>query len=241
MNTSGKLARRYHILVERGNTITCEQDPHSGVASMRVSPSLNMVDSQSTSARRAIVEIVESTPVESLIRDLHVVNRLVRGLPELTLFTGKSVTTSTISSGLREKFMKCPRFYRPVTDVRRVEKTAELIKRLAPATFRDLMLVEGLGPETLRALALIADLIYGYKPSFRDPTTHPIDPFLYAYAHGGKDGVPYRIKPRDVDKTLEFFARVVDGVRAGDREKELLVRNLAKFTMRLKRLAYYSE
>jgi hypothetical protein len=241
MNLSGKLARRYHILVERNNTITCERDPHSGVASARISPGLNMVDDESTSARRALVEVVLSTPTESLVQDLQRVNRIVRGLPELTLFASRTSTLTTSSSVLREKFLKCPRFYRPITDIKRVERVAELIKRLAPLTFRDLVLIEGLGPETLRALALIADLVYGYEPSFRDPTTHPIDPFLYAYAHGGKDGVPYRIKPRDVDKTLEFFSRVVEGVRAGNREKELLMRNLARFTSRIKRLAYYAD
>ena len=244
MNISGKLARRYHILVEKNNTITCEHDPHSGVASMKISPALNMVDAESINSRRAIVEITQSTPIESLIQDLHKVNRLVRGLPELTLFTSRTTTTTSttsISSNLREKFSKCPRFYRPITDVKRAERVAELIKKLAPVTFRDFVLIEGLGPETLRALALIADLIYGYEPSFKDPTTHTIDPFLYAYAHGGKDGVPYRIKPKDVDKTLEFFTRIVDSVRAGSREKELLMRNLAKFTMRLKRLKYNIE
>jgi len=240
MNISGRLARRYHILVERNNTITCDQDPHSGVASMKISPALNMVDTQSNSARRAVVEIIQNTPTESLIQDLHKVNRLVRGLPELTIFTSKT-TTMINPSSLREKFLKCPRFYRPITDVKRIEKIAELIKKLTPVTFRDLMLIEGLGPETMRALALIADLIYNYEPSFRDPTTHLIDPFLYAYAHGGKDGVPYRIKPRDVDKTLEFFIRVVDSVRAGSREKELLMRNLAKFTMRLKKIGLITK
>ena len=244
MNIPGKLARRYHILVEKNNTITCEHDPHSGVASMKISPALNMVDVESINSRRAIVEITQSTPIESLIQDLHKVNRLVRSLPELTLFTSKvtpTTSTTSISGNLREKFSKCPRFYRPVTDVKRIEKIAELIKKLAPVTFRDFVLIEGLGPETLRALALIADLVYGYEPSFKDPTTHPIDPFLYAYAHGGKDGVPYRIKPKDVDKTLEFFTRIIDSVRAGSREKELLMRNLAKFTMRLKRLKYNIE
>jgi len=244
MNIPGKLARRYHILVEKNNTITCEYDPHSGVASMKISPALNMVDVESINSRRAIVEIAQSTPIESLIQDLHKVNRLVRSLPELTLFTSKvtpTTSTTSISGNLREKFSKCPRFYRPVTDVKRIEKIAELIKKLAPVTFRDFVLIEGLGPETLRALALIADLVYGYEPSFKDPTTHPIDPFLYAYAHGGKDGVPYRIKPKDVDKTLEFFTRIIDSVRAGSREKELLMRNLAKFTMRLKRLKYNIE
>jgi hypothetical protein len=93
----------------------------------------------------------------------------------------------------------------------------------------------GVGPETVRAIALVADLIYGVEPSLKDPTTHPLDPFLYAYAHGGKDGVPYRVKPREMDKTIEFFARVIEELRAWSREKELLLKNLSMFVRRVYR------
>jgi hypothetical protein len=43
------------------------------------------------------------------------------------------------------------------------------------------------GAKTIRALALIAELLYGASPSFRDPAR-------YSFAHGGKDGHPYPVE-----------------------------------------------
>jgi len=234
MNVFERIARRYHIHVKDMSELNCEKNPHSGVASLKVAPALNLVDTRSKESRRAVVEIVESTPVDSLVREVLEVNRALKGLPPLLLYA-KNAPDAREQRLLREKVVKCPRFYRPIADVKRVAMVAEVIKREAPRSFRDLLLVRGLGPETMRAIALVADLIYGYEPSFKDPTTHLLDPFLYAYAHGGKDGVPYRVRVKEMDKTIEFFAKVIDEVRAGNREKEALLRNLSKFISRIKR------
>ncbi|MGC8983248.1 MAG: DUF763 domain-containing protein [Desulfurococcaceae archaeon] len=231
MNTRLKTARRYHLRVEERGARSLDRDPHSGVASQRIAPALNLVDGESGEARRAILDIVESTPVGSLTQQLYEVNRLLKRAPSLLAYaTG---APKAPPSELAEKVRKCPSFYRPVADVKRVESIAEEIKKQAPREFGELLLVQGLGPEAMRAIALVADLIYGYEPSFRDPTTLLVDPFLYAYAHGGKDGVPYRVRPKDMDKTIEFFARAVDEVRAGDWEKRLLLRNFSRFVRRV--------
>jgi hypothetical protein len=233
MNLEAKVARRYHIYLEKPGVFKVDSDPHSGVASQLIAPALNLVDEFSREARRAILEIVSSTPTSSLVEQIYEVNRVLRGLPTLDSFTrGASTGTST---ELREKVRRCPIFYRLVAEPRRVGEIAEAIKRLAPIEFHELLLMPGVGPETVRAIALVADLIYGVEPSLKDPTTHPLDPFLYAYAHGGKDGVPYRVKPREMDKTIEFFARVIEEVRAESREKELLLKNLSMFVRRVYR------
>lgn len=233
MNLEAKVARRYHIYLEKPGVFKVDSDPHSGVASQLIAPALNLVDEFSREARRAILEIVSSTPTSSLVEQIYEVNRVLRGLPTLDSFTrGASTGTST---ELREKVRRCPIFYRLVAEPRRVGEIAEAIKRLAPIEFHELLLIPGVGPETVRAIALVADLIYGVEPSLKDPTTHPLDPFLYAYAHGGKDGVPYRVKPREMDKTIEFFARVIEEVRAESREKELLLKNLSMFVRRVYR------
>lgn len=233
MNVDLKIARRYHMLVDNVEYLDCEKEPHSGVASQAITSALNLVDEESRDARRALLEIVSTTPLESLIQDLNNVNRILKSLPDIRVFS-----SSNLSKGnkikLLEKIRKCPIYYKPVTNVRRVAQIAEIIKRESPENFKELLLMRGVGPETIRAIALIADLIYGCEPSLRDPTTHPFDPFLYAYAHGGKDGVPYKIKVHEIDKTIEFFTSVVDEVKTGNKEKEMLLRNLAKFVSRFK-------
>lgn len=238
MNVARRIARRYHVLVEKPGVFSVDRDPHSGVASQRVSPALNLVAEESSKARQAILEIASSTPTNSLLQDLYKVNRALKRVASLEAYAS-TLREQLVLEELRvpgEKLKKCPFFYRPVVDVKRVEAVAEAIKQAAPRSFSELLLVQGLGPEALRAIALVADLVYGYEPSFRDPTTHFLEPYLYAYAHGGKDGVPYRVKPRNMDKTIEFFAQVLSEIRAGSAEKRAMLQRLARFASKYKSL-----
>jgi hypothetical protein len=57
----------------------------------------------------------------------------------------------------------------------------------APRDFEQLLSIPGVGPKTLRALALVAELIYGPLASTRDPAR-------FAFAHGGKDRIPYPVR-----------------------------------------------
>jgi hypothetical protein len=58
--------------------------------------------------------------------------------------------------------------------------------------------VQGLGPKTLRALALVAELVYGTPAS-----TH--DPARFACEHGGKDGTPYPVERETYDRTIDVM------------------------------------
>lgn len=212
MNPSLKIARRYHLQPPESSSFTTNIEPHTGVASIRVEPSLNLADAESREARRAIIEIASSTPPGSLVRSLAEVNRRLRGEPSILAWT----SSGGLVSGVEERRLATlyPRYYRPVANLKLVERIAEELKIRGVLEFDELLRIPGVGAETVRALALIADLIYGYKPSLRDPTTLPLDPFLYAYAHGGKDGVPYPVRVENVDKTIEFFASALEEVKA---------------------------
>jgi len=58
--------------------------------------------------------------------------------------------------------------------------------------------IQGIGPATVRALALVSELIYGEPASWRDPVK-------YSFAFGGKDGVPYPVDRRTMDETTELL------------------------------------
>jgi hypothetical protein len=79
------------------------------------------------------------------------------------------------------------------------------------------------GPKTIRALALIADLVYGAKASVRDPAT-------FSFAHGGKDGIPYPVDRPTYDRSIEMLRETVDRAKLADREKLEALRRLARFT-----------
>jgi len=64
------------------------------------------------------------------------------------------------------------------------------------------------GPKTLRALSLISELIYGAKPSFKDPAR-------FSFAHGGKDGHPYPVDRRVYDQTIAVLRKPLKGPNRG--------------------------
>jgi hypothetical protein len=67
-----------------------------------------------------------------------------------------------------------------------------------PANYEQFLYIRGVGPATVRALALISELIYGEPPSWRDPVK-------FSFAFGGKDGVPYPVDRKTMDETTELL------------------------------------
>ncbi len=67
-----------------------------------------------------------------------------------------------------------------------------------PSDYEDLLSLKGIGPATLRGLALIAELIYGEKPSWKDPVK-------YSFGYGGKDGVPYPVNRQAMDESIQIL------------------------------------
>ena len=45
-----------------------------------------------------------------------------------------------------------------------------------PKDYEELLSIKGVGPKTIRALALISDLIYGDEPSWKDPVSSNLRP-----------------------------------------------------------------
>ena len=65
----------------------------------------------------------------------------------------------------------------------------------------------GVGPKTIRALALVAEVIYGAKPSYEDPAR-------YSFAHGGKDATPYPVDRDTYDRTIATIRALCSAARA---------------------------
>jgi Uncharacterized conserved protein len=78
----------------------------------------------------------------------------------------------------------------------------------------------GVGPSTIRALALVSEIVFGTPASWRDPVK-------YTFAHGGKDGVPYPVNKRTYRKTIEIFRDAIQRANIGDNQKLLALKRLA--------------
>jgi len=68
-------------------------------------------------------------------------------------------------------------------------------------------------------LALVAELIYGAKPSYEDPAR-------YSFAHGGKDATPYPIDRKTYDQSIEIMKKVVEKSKISSSEKRKIIKNL---------------
>jgi hypothetical protein len=91
-----------------------------------------------------------------------------------------------------------------------------------PENFEELLGMEGVGPKTIRALALVSEIIFGAKPSFKDPVS-------FSFAHGGKDGHPYPVNRNVYDRTIGILEKGIKEARLGNREKLEVLKRLSIF------------
>jgi hypothetical protein len=82
-----------------------------------------------------------------------------------------------------------------------------------PKDFAELLLVPGVGARTVRALALVAEVVHGAPCRFSDPAR-------FSMAHGGKDRHPFPVPIRVYDQTLGVLKSAVRNARLG-REEQL--------------------
>ena len=91
-----------------------------------------------------------------------------------------------------------------------------------PKNYEEFLSIKGVGPNTVRALALISDLIYGEKPSWADP-------IKYTYTVGGKDGVPYPVDKKAMDEATDIIKTGVQQALVGDKEKLQAIKRLKNY------------
>jgi hypothetical protein len=95
-----------------------------------------------------------------------------------------------------------------------------------PEDFASLLGTAGLGPKSLRALALTAELIYGTPASTRDPAR-------FAFAHGGKDGTPHPVDRATYDTTIDVLHQALNRAKVDRSERVGALRRLAAFATEL--------
>lgn len=191
MNTNSRYARRYHWLGEKVSDFTNE--PQSAICSPVRAAALNLVASESKKTRIVITDIARNSEPHRLISEL---KRATLSMPRREYVSASDISIS------------------------RIARTLESIGQRPPTTFEELLALNGVGPKTMRALALISDVVYGTPASLRDPAT-------FSFAHGGKDGYPFPVDRALYDRSIETLADAVRRARLGDREKVDAFRRLS--------------
>lgn len=196
MNTKNQTARRYHWLSSGLKDFI--EEPHAGIASQILVKPLNLTAKESKENRKTSLDLVKEEP-KTFIRDLELVQtKRSENLTEMILYD-KEFSWHPVAE---EKF-----------DLKRMEKIISSIKGQEPNGFESLLSLKGVGPKTIRALSLVAEVIYGAKPSYEDPAR-------YTFSVGGKDGTPYFVDRKTYDKTLDLMNKGILKSQASLREKD---------------------
>ncbi len=105
---------------------------------------------------------------------------------------------------------------------RDLQKTLLTTYDRAPENFDTLLGIEGVGGRTLRALALVSEIIHGTPASTRDPAR-------FSFAHGGKDGFPFPVDTGTYDQTVEALRNAVTRAGIDRSERVQALKRLVKF------------
>ncbi|MCX6668069.1 MAG: DUF763 domain-containing protein [Euryarchaeota archaeon] len=206
MNNATSYARRYHWLSDRVESFVCE--PHNAiVGDDRQEMVLNMTAKQSTSAQKISVDLVNDNPVH-----------LKRDWAELTRSENQQTLDSWIHPEQNKKLLTRLDMPRTIN----WQKMREIYD-VHPTNYEELLSLKGVGPNTVRALALISDLIYGEKPSWEDP-------IRYTFAHGGKDKLPHPVDLPTYSNSIEMLEDAIKQAKLGDHEKLHALKRLRNVT-----------
>jgi hypothetical protein len=100
--------------------------------------------------------------------------------------------------------------------------TLSRVYEFQPSNYEELLSIKGVGPATVRGLALVAELVYGEKASWDDPVK-------FSFAYGGKDGVPYPVDRKAMDESIQILRQSVQEAKIDEKEKLRSLQNLRRF------------
>jgi uncharacterized protein len=218
LNKTNKMARRYHWI--SNNLLNYIIEPHRGIiGNERIPFCLDMTSRESEENRKTCVDIIKegSKSIKSSIYKIMETNTSQN--LDKWLYNNKLPSDSN-------RFFKKPGINIEKYEMpRRINwKVMDELYDVYPKNYEEIISQEGIGPSTIRALALIAEIIYGSKASWNDPVK-------YNYAHGGKDGVPYPIARNTYDNSIKYLSEAINGSEIEKVEK----------IKSLKRLSVYSN
>jgi hypothetical protein len=199
MNIAERTARRYHWQSDHVKNLVVE--PHDAiVGDVFHEYVLNMTAKESEDARHVSVDLVNDGPDR--------LRRLVNIAP-----TNQMTLTHWLGSYGNEG-LRMP--WRIDWDALRRAHEA------SPRNYEELLAIRGVGPSTLRGLALVSEVVHGRSPSWADPVR-------YSFAYGGKDGVPYPVNRKAMDESIQFLREALENAKVGEKSRLEAFRRLARY------------
>jgi hypothetical protein len=170
--------------------------PHAAIEGPGQGDIVNLTDRRAEDSRRMQVELLASLGPTGIAHELQILNARETQplLPHLQLPKHHDVRAGDV-------------------DARRLYGNLAAAADRGPTDFTDLLLTPGVGARTVRALAMVAEIVHGAPYRFADPAR-------FSFAHGGKDRHPFPVPLRVYDETIRVLKSAVSNARLG-REDEL--------------------
>lgn len=216
MNGDRRQARRYHWLSEGMESFL--DAPHAAIEGNSRGRIVNLADTRAAASRDRQLSLLRDEGPDGVVGLLRDIDPEAGGhrpappdpqamLPHLAMPAHHDVRSENVVT-------------------RRLHGALAAAAERGPADFPELLLIPGIGACTVRALAMVAEVVHGAPCRFSDPAR-------FSLAHGGKDGHPFPVPTHVYDQTIGVMKAAVTAARLGQDEKSAALRRLDRQARRL--------
>jgi len=217
MNDARGQARRYHWLSEGLENFV--DAPHAAIEGAGQGMIVNLADRRAAASRDGQLHLLGDIGPDGILREL----------ARIAAPTARVATPEPQMSLLPHLVMQAHHDVRPEDMVeRRLHGALAAEADRGPTDFAALLLVPGVGARTVRALAMVAEVIHGAPRRFTDPAR-------FSLAHGGKDRHPFPVPTRVYDRTIAVMKSAVRKAKLGNAEELAAIQRLDDQSRRLER------
>jgi len=204
MNEATKYARRYHWLYD--GVVDFVEEPHQAICcDHQKAETLDMTAQKSRNTRQTSLDLILDNP-----------DHLKKFFTKKPFLEKEQITLDCYS-----KELTMPPHH-PVLDIDLSPRDFEVLKNaweLQPSHYQELVSLKGMGPKKIRALALVSDIIYGDRPSWKDPVK-------YSFTHGGKDGYPYPVDREVYDNSIQTLREALEHAKLEKKDRYQALKRL---------------
>lgn len=220
MHGESKLARRYHWHSEGLKSFV--ETPHTAIEGQTRGNIINLTDERAGKSRLSQVKVLADLGPDRVVRELAGIEAASRPpapvktldapfLPHLVMPAHHEIRKSDVM-------------------MRRLHGNLAAAAERAPEDFTELLMVPGVGARTIRALAMVAEVIHSAPCRFTDPAR-------FAMAHGGKDGHPFPVPLKVYDQTINVLKSAVSKAKLGATEELAALKRLDLQSRQLEKIA----
>jgi hypothetical protein len=218
MNGDRRQARRYHWLSEGLRSFV--EEPHAAIDGIEQGVIVNLTDRRAEASRQRQLDLLGTIGPDGIER-------------ELARLEERECPAAPPQAQLMLPHLVMPGHHdvRPKEVIaRRLHGNLAAAAECGPTDFSELLLVPGVGARTVRALAMVAEVVHGTPYRFSDPAR-------FSLAHGGKDRHPYPVPLKVYDRTIEVMKTAVQRAKLGHTEELAAIKRLDEQARRLERQA----